>query len=603
MISDHTEKERSKLVDLQTAANQIRQACENAQSYGLGRPFFFLVGAGISNPPIPLASSIESDCKSIASTYNRVNGPIKGQPIETYSHWFQTALPHAVLRQRYLRELIEGKSISPANFRLAHLLLDRKIANLIVTTNFDDFLSRALLLFGDQPIVCDHPLTVERIDPEKQHDIQIVHVHGTYWFYDCANLYDEIRDRAKSSKSTTSTMAFLLDNILLKRSPIVVGYSGWEGDVVMTALERRLQRPLPYNLYWFCFKRSAFELLPDWLKFHAQVYFVVPQQEPGESGEAESPSAGKIRDSSNNDINEPVLSAKDVFDELNRTFELEPPSLTRDPLDFFARQLRHSLLSDIKGESEDDIYSIKSVIERVERARDIISQVSKENLSQLKVEGAGESQLEAVRDYVRRSQYHEAIFEAKSINIFDLKTSQLKDLLHTTLSALTSLHDTSADVVEGYNLVVAINDLLSKTDISDPDLSSDIEKARVQIAEGLLSLGNRFSKIGEHQKAITIYDQVGAHFGDSTEPAMRSRVAKSLLNKGSRLADLERYKEAREVFSDVLEHFGRSKDRALIDLTNRAELLRVRMDTVSRNAKEKTMAPKKARQSNKRTTA
>jgi hypothetical protein len=53
-------------------------------------------------------------------------------------------------------------------------LLSAKVANLVFTTNFDDFLSRALNLFGKPHIVYDQPGTFEKIDPERD-DIQLIH--------------------------------------------------------------------------------------------------------------------------------------------------------------------------------------------------------------------------------------------------------------------------------------------------------------------------------------------------------------------------------------------------------------------------------------------
>ncbi|HEY0003639.1 MAG TPA: hypothetical protein VGB17_02425, partial [Pyrinomonadaceae bacterium] len=205
-------------IDLEMAATEIRQACDDIQGGRL--PFFFLVGAGISHPPIKLAASIEEDCKKVAQKYNRTEAPTGDHAIDTYSHWFDKAYPQKNQRRKYLQELIAGNYISQANFRLAHLLLEKKIANLVITPNFDDFLSRALTLFGKQHIVCDHPKMVERIDPEDQDNIQIVHVHGTYWFYDCCNLRSEIAGRAQSSAQTTATMLSLLDNIMWRRSPL-----------------------------------------------------------------------------------------------------------------------------------------------------------------------------------------------------------------------------------------------------------------------------------------------------------------------------------------------------------------------------------------------
>ncbi len=117
------------------------------------------------------------------------------------------------------------------------------VTNLVVTTNFDDFLSQALSLFGRRHIVCDHPRTLERIDLRSP-DVQIIHIHGSYWFYDCCNLNAEISERAKGSSSTSFTMLSTLDDILRTHSPLVVGYSGWEGDVFMNALQRRMSAPL-----------------------------------------------------------------------------------------------------------------------------------------------------------------------------------------------------------------------------------------------------------------------------------------------------------------------------------------------------------------------
>ncbi len=204
-------------LDLKTAVMQIKRACETHAQRAAGRPFFFLVGAGISHPSVPLASEIEDQCKSVAASYYNPPGPTGTERIDTYSHWFEKAYPQPIDRQSYLQGLIENKPITHANLRLAHLLLDRTIASLVVTTNFDDFLPRALAVFGKPHIVCDSPLTVQRIDPERE-AVQIVHVHGSYWFYDCCNLRGEIEGRAQASPHTTQTTASFLDNCLSRRN-------------------------------------------------------------------------------------------------------------------------------------------------------------------------------------------------------------------------------------------------------------------------------------------------------------------------------------------------------------------------------------------------
>src|SRR5437588_7310619 len=172
-----------KTISLEAAASGIYQMCEGLPDSQL--PYFFLVGAGISKPPVKLASEIVDDCREVAKKYKRDIEPTDKSLVNAYSYWFSRAYPGLNLRRSYLETLIRDKNISQANFRLAHLLLEKKITNLVVTTNFDDFLLRALTLFGKQPIVCDHPQTVERIVLSEFDDIQIIHVHGTYWFYDC----------------------------------------------------------------------------------------------------------------------------------------------------------------------------------------------------------------------------------------------------------------------------------------------------------------------------------------------------------------------------------------------------------------------------------
>src|SRR5262249_47014951 len=153
------------------------------------------------------------------------------------------------------------------------------------------------------------------------------------------------------------------------RSPIVVGYSGWEGDVFMSALQKRLKRTLPYNVYWFCYSEGATKLLPNWLTEHPNVNFVIPQTalNPGpESYTRITREAAGVEDDSiirtnikptigkdvlelgaAQKIGNPLLPAKDVFDGLVRTFRLRSPELTRDPLGFILQQLESSLPTDI----------------------------------------------------------------------------------------------------------------------------------------------------------------------------------------------------------------------------------------------------------------
>jgi hypothetical protein len=130
------------------------------------------------------------------------------------------AFPQAEQRRKYLQEKVQGKNISPATLRLAHLLQDGRIARTVVTPNFDDFLTRALTLFGVPHIICDHPHTVRRLATQSE-TRQILNVHGTYWFYDCCNLKGEIKQRTQDGAASVSSF---LANLLWQSSPIVIGH-------------------------------------------------------------------------------------------------------------------------------------------------------------------------------------------------------------------------------------------------------------------------------------------------------------------------------------------------------------------------------------------
>ena len=541
------------LIDLETAVDHILRACKAGHKKGHS-PFFFLVGGGISFPPIPLASEIVEHCKAkVAKECTRTTEPPGKQLLDIYSHWFDKAYPQPCDRQEYLRELIEGKPVSHANLYLAHLLLEKTITNLVVTPNFDDFLSRALTLFGKPHIVCDHPGTVGRIHPDHD-DIQIIHVHGTYWFYDCCNSPDEIKERSQSSAQTSLSMASLLDRIMWDRSPLVIGYGGWEGDVIMTALKRRLQNPLGHHVYWFCYRHAEVESLPKWLKSNPQVYFVVPiPQEPSRSKKQMEPYlSAETKVFSGKERDQTTLPAHLVLDKLIQKFSLESPELTRDPLGFFAEHLSHSLLQDNRDNVE-DIYYIKSVIDGIKKAKKIYA----EKITEI------ESLLEGVRDAMRRSQYREAIELANEIEINNVKPIQLRGLMDAMWLAAKGLSDNSKEELKGYDMVIVIGDILLGQNKDDAAL-------RELVAKALVNKGFRLVSLNQCQEAIAVFDEVVKRFGDAAEPVLREVVAKVLVNKGVSLGSLNRSQEAIAAYDDVVKRFGEATEPALCEIVAKA---------------------------------
>jgi len=424
--------------------------------------------------------------------------------------------------------MMEKAHISRANFRLAHLLLDGAVGQIVVTPNFDDLLSRALALFGRHPIVCDHPQTVERISAESR-DVQIIHVHGTYWFYDCANLKDELDRVSYSSRQESFTMSSLLDDIFRSRVPLVIGYAGWEGDVIMSALKRRITKPLPRNIYWFCYRAEDLAAIPDWLKSQQDLVAVVPELERGSSEDQ----SGR----------EATLDATRVLDTLIKEFGLNPPELTRDPLGFFAQQLRHSLWTD-EAAAVDDVYAIRALIERVERARNL-------EVAHL----VPQPELDAMRDALRRSDHREAIRHAQQIRLGLLDPTLLREISTSMFAAAESLFDDSAEELLGYSLAIQAGDLAGASAKDDP--------LAFTVARALLYRGVTLRTLNRHEEAIAAYDEVVRRFGDASDPRLREPVAQALVKKGLMLRALNRREEAVAAHDEVVRRFGDASDPPL----------------------------------------
>ncbi|MGI8991566.1 MAG: SIR2 family protein, partial [Bryobacteraceae bacterium] len=452
---------------------------------------------------------------------------------------------------------MQSAFISRANFRLAHLMLSKTITNLVVTTNFDDFLSRALTLFGNAPIVCDHPATLQRIDLNSSSDVQIIHVHGSYWFYDCCNLREEIATRAEPARNTSFTMLAMLDDILRLHSPLIVGYSGWEGDVFMNALQRRLAAGLGTNLYWFCYRRRDADGLPLWLKANANVRIVVPDggskgapvELPG-SGTGEAKALGKIAGAiSGLNEDEPVLGATTVFDELIRTFELKVPELTSDPLGFFASQLERSLLgpADQTEEPEDDVYAIRSVISLIAKVNRYKEQIVP--LSET------ETLIESFRNAVRQSHHREAIRLALNIPVRHLTSEQLREIVAALFSAGRALNDNSVEELASYDRVVSI---VAGAEIPGRDVSLS-----ERVAKALLYKGVSLGALDRGEEEIGAYDEVARRFGDAPEAVLREQVATALFNKGVTLGALNRGEKAIAVYDEVARRFGDAPEAVL----------------------------------------
>ena len=530
-------------IDLKTAVREIRQGCVGQINTPF-RPFFFIVGAGISSPPIPLAAAITDECRSKAVAAGAPSDVTKDTAMDRYSYWFDGAYPHAADRVAYLHDIIHGRPISPANLRLAHILESGQLADIVVTPNFDDLLARGLSLFGKDFTECDHPQTAVRIDPECHDIVQIVHVHGTYWFYDCCNLKDELTDRSSSSDKTTATMGSLLDRILAKRSPLVVGYSGWDEDVIMSALCRRLRgQRLGYRLYWFCHRTSDRDSLPEWLRDHQDVRLVLAenaigakttlQSESGEPTTTTTSEPGAIDRRSAD-----TLSAQLVMDAFVQGFSLPAPRFTTDPLGFYSEHLKRSVIHE-QSDAPGDLYGIAGVISRISLARDLEAQQRQ----------ALEESLEEIRDSLRRSAYPEVIARAIEVNPSHLSRLQSEDLMQAIAYALESSATTPTE-----QFTKACNLLLSMAETANSNTPSENHRFRIGIAIYRKAL-HVLNVKKDPAAAISLLQDLVTRFS-SPESKLRRFVALGRYYIGVALRAQNDIDGALEVFNELVKEFG-----------------------------------------------
>ena len=87
-----------RFIDLKEAVSHTHNARTDPES-DKRLPFFFMIGAGISYPQVPLASGIISHCKEKVGPDETLQE--NKLPLEDYSFWLDKAYPQPVQRQKY----------------------------------------------------------------------------------------------------------------------------------------------------------------------------------------------------------------------------------------------------------------------------------------------------------------------------------------------------------------------------------------------------------------------------------------------------------------------------------------------------------------------
>ena len=330
-------------------------------------PYFFIAGAGISAESVKTAMQITAECKRICreNQYSR-----SGNMEDQYSYWMEKAFPHKETRKRYIENLLKNKKIPESVIKLANILQSRKVSNLVVTTNFDTFIYDTLKLFGENDILlADMSNSAGKLNIESN-SLNILHVYGTYEFYDyCSIQHSEERNTAEDSLFSVRSF---LRTALNGMSPIVIGYSGWENDVIMSELKERFKMPLKYKMYWFCHTEEDYKNLPLWIKYYDEerkiirddVIFVLPEGDGIHGFDTDY----NLRYT---DFNE-TLNASDVLGSFINKFNIKSPDIIKNQIKFLKKYFEESFCNSIYSdflllrftddENDENIDSIKEAI-------------------------------------------------------------------------------------------------------------------------------------------------------------------------------------------------------------------------------------------------
>ena len=363
-----------KIVSLQDATNLIWETVEIEQEMKEECPYLFIVGAGISTPEILTANGIIDQCKKKVERLCQGDGEklqricdvaesLGENSAKYYSYWFEQAYKNKMHRQQYLKNIMNDSKISMSNLLLAQILNTKTIATTVITPNFDNHLLKSLNLLGNYDVFsADNMLDNIALNANSKR-VQIMHVHGMYEFYDCCNLGNRDAEiiQGQEFKTTPGT----IKTFLKTKSPIVIGYSGWEDDVIMVKLRERLEyEALPYKLLWFCYSGKDYEKLPKWLKENKEVVFVLPEKKMDMRSKIEN---------RENKVEDPVLLAEDVLSALIVRFGFKSPNLFINPIQYYIDLIDKYLSEKI------EIFSTNSWKCRLDDAKKHLGDINEQN--------------------------------------------------------------------------------------------------------------------------------------------------------------------------------------------------------------------------------
>lgn len=163
-----------------------------------------------------------------------------------YEYWFNRYSENASDRQRFVERVIDGKDTGYGYVTLASLMAEGYVRN-VFTTNFDDLLHDALMLFfNERAKVYAHSDLSDFLNLRDKKP-NIIKLHGDFRYQDIRNTsfeIDETRNRLseKLCDALSETPCFNL---------LVIGYGGADVSILNQLQKAKLQNPQsPFRLIW-----------------------------------------------------------------------------------------------------------------------------------------------------------------------------------------------------------------------------------------------------------------------------------------------------------------------------------------------------------------
>jgi NAD-dependent SIR2 family protein deacetylase len=198
----------------------------------------------------PGLADIDIQEKKFCDFYEKWKADQSGELIKPsdYSVLFEFFRPTTALRQEFIEKTIDGKYPS-AGYLYLSMLVEKRLFNVMFTTNFDNLINDALYRFIDaRPLVCSFDSELESIRFVSKRP-KIIKLHGDY-------LFNNIRNTSSETRSLTQNMTEKFMQFCKEFGLIVVGYSGCD-ESVMDIIKFMLKDDdyLKMGLHW-CLRKD-----------------------------------------------------------------------------------------------------------------------------------------------------------------------------------------------------------------------------------------------------------------------------------------------------------------------------------------------------------